>query len=95
MYVTDRWQSLDMLQAGVDRNTADYYMDSHGFVHYLDGKKITDKHATEIPVWSFGRMWSMMNNVGVSYEYCTVESLGSVMCSMVDALCSLAKQKRI
>lgn len=92
-YVTTFSQSLEMLQAGVDRKTADYQYDD------VDGVQVLYEKAEESPIapaWSFGRLWDMLHDTGINfYEYPTSLSSAQVMDSLIEAIKRAYKTGRV
>ena len=83
-YVTPFMQSLELLQAGLDRKTADYQYDE------VDGLQVLCEKAEEspaVPAWSFGRLWDILHDSGkMFYEYPTTLSAEKVMESLIEAV---------
>lgn len=92
-YVTTFMQSLELLEAGIDRKTADYQYDD------VDGVQVLHEKAEEslvVPAWSFGRLWDILHDSGqMFYEYPTTLSAVQVLDSLVEAVKRAVKTGRI
>ena len=83
-YVTTLMQSLELLQAGLDRHTADYQYDDVDGTHVLCEKA---EESPVVPAWSFGRLWDILHDSGrMFYEYPTTLSAEKVMESLIEAV---------
>ena len=93
-YITTFWQSLDLLQAGMNRDTADYYYDGDKNAHYLDGTAITDHAgpATDVPAWSMGRLWDFCLENGWTYEFATNLTSTEVIQKLVEGIIKKLKK---
>lgn len=86
-------QSLELLEAGLDRNTADYQYDDVDGTNVLCEK---DEESPVVPAWSFGRLWDILHDSGqMFYEYPTTLSADQVLDSLVEAVKRAVKTGRI
>ena len=86
-YITTYWQSLDMLQSKVDRKTCDFIYERYDGAPHPRPRKDTDEFSSKIiPAWSIGRMWEMLYEQHLPFEYCTDMSPQDVINSLVDTL---------
>lgn len=99
-YTTDYDQSLELLNAGLDRETADYY-----FKDTQSGRKALEWRgedivfpltAQEVPSWSLAKLWELLNKTGIYYyEYSTGDDLEHVMQSLIYAIERAARKGKI
>lgn len=115
-HITTYWQSLDLMQAGLDRDTCDFVYQRNykmvavesergDVVYYepelMDGyfprlRKDIDEFNTDlVPAWSMGRLWQLMYESNVTYDYSTNECVEKVIESLVHTVGRLAKHKQI
>lgn len=101
-YITEFWQSLKLLQAGLDRETADYVYQRSMEVSQPGGedgaqhfepvytprpRRDGDAFTTDvIPAWSLGRIWDLFTERGWHYDFSTATPAGEVINLLVDAL---------
>lgn len=83
-YITTYWQSLDLMQAKFDKNTADYvYVRYDGVPHPRLRTKEDYFNATIIPAWSITKLWELFYKAKMTYEYSTDMTPQEVLNSMV------------
>ena len=91
-YITTYWQSLDLLQARLDRNTADFvYVRYDGVPHPRPRTDKDEFDASIIPAWSLGRLWELMYKFGLVFEYATDCDPDSVILSLIEAISYYSK----
>jgi len=86
-YITLYWQSLDLMQAGMDSDTADYvYVRIDGAPRPRPRTDADRFPANLIPAWSFGRLWDIFVEKGWTFDYTTNVPAADVMRLMVETL---------
>lgn len=84
-YTTDYWQSLELLQAGLRRDTADYmflFEDPNSDVVPCDIPTLR----AFIPSWSFCKLWEIIKAHGLSYEFSTDMEPNEVIRILIEAV---------
>lgn len=95
-YITEYWQSLDLLQAGLSRDTCDFVYERIDGAPRPRPRRKEDFFSYEIvPAWSIGQMWQILNDAGLTYDYSTEMSPQAVINSLVEALKNYARQNII
>ena len=85
MNVTSFWQSLELLQAKLDRDTADFYYDDYKNLHYLGDTAFCDHPGkiTDVPAWSLGKLWSVVGKVA-KFDFGEMDSLETIIESLIE-----------
>jgi hypothetical protein len=84
-YTTDYFESLELIEAGLDRETADFYFPAgcKESVVPIDGTPLT----TEVRSWSIMRLWDLLHKAGIYfYQYDTGDTPEHIMGSLVYAV---------
>lgn len=93
LYITSYWQSLDLMQAKLDKDTADFVLERIEGAPRPRLRKPDDRFCYNIvPAWSLGRMWQILHDAGQTYDYSTDMSPQDVVDSLFYALKNYAKQ---
>lgn len=91
--LTDYFQSLELVEAGVPRDTADYYF--HKDCMYNSSEKRFEPPFPYTPCWSVAALWEyIFSNSGdgdIVYEFSTELSSSELVDALVDAACRVAK----
>lgn len=87
MVVTSYWQSLELLQVELDRETADfYYVDTPSgrkSLRWRGEEAVFCLTASEIPAWSLSALWNIIHGLDKTYEYPTALTAAEVMESII------------
>ena len=90
--LTDYFQSLEMLQAGIPRETADYFF--HKGNEYLNSRKRYEPAFPYVPCWSVGAIWEYLHdNSKEVFSFDTDSSTESLVEELVRAACMVARGK--
>ena len=95
--ITTSWQSLDLMQAGMDKQTADYV---YSRFHCCDEGFTIPRPRTDydyfctdvIPAWSMGRLWDFFLENGWTYEFATNLTSTEVIQKLVEGIIKKLKK---
>lgn len=91
--LTDYFQSLELMQAGVPRESADYYFSKD--CQYNSKHKRQEPAFPYVPCWSIGALWEFIFSYGGKrvFVFDTSSSSAELIDAMVQAACQLARDK--
>ena len=84
-HLTDYWQAVRLVSAGVPKESADYYFSKHG----MDGDwkmTRTEPEFPYVPCWSLSNLWSLLHDAATTYEFSTEMSADVLVEAMVNAI---------
>lgn len=85
MNITSFWQSLELLQAELDRDTADFYYDDNKQLHPLGETAFCDHpgKVTDVPAWSLGRLWEIVGNI-TKFDFDETDSPDKIIETLIE-----------
>lgn len=90
MIVTSYWQSLELLQVKLDRETADfYYVDTPSgrkALRWREEEIVFPLTASEIPSWSLSALWDIVHDLDKTYEFDTNLSARELLDTLVETI---------
>ena len=82
--LTDYFQSLELVKAGVPKETADYFF--HKDCIYTESEKRQEPAFPYVPCWSIGALWEYFHDTGRVYDFGTDMSSSELLDAMVSAI---------
>ena len=89
--LTDYFQSLELVKAGVPAESSDYFFHQD---KTLDKDKISPRFPY-VPCWSIGALWQYLydHNCDVAFSYDTEQTLDELIQGLVNAACIARKRE--
>ena len=87
--LTDYFQSLELVQAGVPRETADYFFQKDCL--YTNTKKRYEPAFPYVPCWSIGALWEILHERAPKkvYAFDTGLSTRELVEAIVNSICKM------
>ena len=89
--LTDYFQSLELVKAGVPRDTADYFFQKD--CKYNNTKKRYEPAFPYVPCWSIGALWEFLHGQAPDrvFSFDTEMSSSGLVEALVTATCNMMK----
>lgn len=85
VHLTDYWQAVRLVTAGVPKESADYFFSKSGMQGNWRMTQ-TEPEFPYVPCWSLSNLWSLLHDGGKTYEFSTDMSTEELIEAMVNAL---------